>query len=150
MPRHLLSFSRDGDSTTFLVNLCKCSALSPSQWKENTILLFLEGIPCTSVCAHCLLFCHWELRGVWPCLLHAHWYDPLSLLCWRVPAFSVTPHRRDAPVHHLCGPLLGLLQDVCLSSIGEAQNWTQQCKCVSLELKRMEGSHPSSCRWWFS
>lgn len=32
---------------------------------------------------------------------------------WTVPAFSVSLHRRDASVHHHCGPLLGLHQDVC-------------------------------------
>lgn len=30
-----------------------------------------------------------------------------------------------------------------------AQNWTQYCRYVSLELNRREGSHPSRCWWWF-
>ena len=105
---------------------------------EKKVLSCWDGASCVSVCAQCLLPCHWApLRRAWlSCLyifltdIYIYWWVPppqaFSSPGWIVPDVPVFLHRRDAPVPQLSLWPFVVLSPVCprLSSNGEARNST--------------------------
>ena len=71
----VLSISKDGDSTSPLVNLFQCST---TLTVKKVFFLCLNRISCVSVGAHCLWSCHWApLRRAW---LHSLYSFPIRYL----------------------------------------------------------------------
>lgn len=58
MSRWLLSTTKDADPTTSAGNLWQCLTILTVQ-----DFLCSTGIPCISICSHCLLSCHWAPLG---------------------------------------------------------------------------------------
>jgi len=75
---------------------------------NGSVTWCLGGTSCVSVCAHCLLSCHWApLKRVClhplctlPSGICVHWWDPLwafSSSGWTAPTLSAFPNMRGAP-----------------------------------------------------